>query len=115
MAALRPNRYASPRLVLGGVRGGKRTLRRGSPAPNVGSVHDVVVEQGEGVEHLDRRPDRDRRRVVVCAGGPMTPVHETGPQTLPAGGDQAVDLIGDSPQRVVDRPELVSALVDELR
>ena len=61
--------------------------RRG--AGGVGSVHDVVVHQGEGVEQLEGGPGVDDAGIVrVAPGTHEGPVAERRPQALPAGIDQ---------------------------
>ena len=61
-------------------------------AADRGAVHDVVVQQGEGVQQLeggDRRSARRRRGPRRWPGGPSG---EGGAQPLPPGGDETLHL-----------------------
>jgi hypothetical protein len=49
------------------------------------------VDEGEGVQQLERRPGGDDPGIVPVAAGPdETPVAERGPQPLAAGLDEAL-------------------------
>ncbi len=68
---------------------GEREVRRALAAPHRGPVHHVVVEQGEGVEQLERRAGVDRALVpLVAPGGDEPPVAEGRAQALAAGQEQ---------------------------
>jgi hypothetical protein len=66
----------------------------------VGAVHDVVVDEGEGVEQLEGGTGIDDPRIVgVAARANEGPVAERGPQALAPG----VDQVAQRPQRLDDR------------
>ena len=71
----------------------------GRPRRGRRAVHDVVVDQGEGVEQLEGGAGVDHRGVVrVAAGADVGPVAERRPQPLAAGHDQVghgVDDLGE--------------------
>ncbi len=60
-------------------------MRGAHAAPGRGAVHDVVVDQRERVQHLERRAGIGHDRVVGVAASPdQTPVAERRPQPLAA-------------------------------
>ena len=77
-------------------------------APDVGVVHDVVVDQREGVEEFQRGPDVDDGLVLgVTAGTDERPMTEGGSETLAAGQDQRPQGFEWGAQRLVhERPPL---------
>ena len=76
-ALAEPTRLARP--ALGGVPFGEHGVRRGLAATAVCVVHDVVVEEGEGVHQLERRAGiGDDLSFGVAAGGDVAPRAERG-------------------------------------
>jgi hypothetical protein len=64
------------------------------PAPAVGAVHDVVVDQRADVQQLERGRGRDDLRTVRGTGRAVAPVAERGAQQLAADGE-----VGQHPHR----------------
>ena len=80
-----PKRRASPRHTAASCRSPKARCAVRSPAPRRGAVHDVVVHEREGLEHLEGGAGLDHRGVVVAAaGGAEAPVAERRPEPLAA-------------------------------
>ena len=75
-------------------------------------VHDVVVEQGEGVQHLDRCGDVENAGFVGGAGRSVAPVNERRAEALAAGRDQRGDLGGNVGEAGVDGDEFGGPLRD---
>ena len=74
------------------VRRLERPVRRGPAAAGVGGVHVVVVDQGAGVQQLERRAGPEQRGLLVGSrrrDGPEAPVAERRAEPL-APGDRAV-------------------------
>ena len=64
---------------------GERQVGRAGAPPGGRAVHHVVVDEGERVQHLERRADVDDLRVVgIAARGHEAPVAEGGAQPLAA-------------------------------
>ena len=80
-----------------GVGAGQRAVRGRHPAAGVRVVHDVVVDEGGGLEQLHRAREPDQCVGVGATGRTVSPVEERGAQPLPA-----PQQVGDHPQQVVD-------------
>ena len=85
---------------------GESALRCRPAAATMRAVHHVVVEQGEGVQHLHGGGDVEHAGILGPAGSAMAPVDERRAQALAAGGDQPGDLRGDVTQARVEGDEL---------
>ena len=86
----------------------------GPPTTCERPVHDVVVQQGEGVQHLDGRGQLGDGGLVIGAAGAVAPVHERGPKALAARGHQVGDLTGHDGQRRIDLVQLGRPRREEL-
>ena len=98
----------------GTVLGLERAVGRGPAAPGVGGVHEVVVDERAGVQHLQGGARPGQRRVVVDRrpDGPVAPVAEGRPEPL-APADRRTCL-GDQATGVgTERGELGRLLVEE--
>ena len=103
------------RPALRGVGVGEAQVGGPGAPPGGGAVHHVVVEQGEGVQQLERRAGVDRAVVGrVAAGGDEAPVAERRPQPLAARGDEATERLHRRPQIRVQRRPAGLLHVDQL-
>ena len=67
-----------------GVAGRERAVRGRPPAPGVGVVHDVVVDERGGLEQLHGAREAHEGLGVGAPRGAVAPVEEGRPQPLPA-------------------------------
>ncbi|MEY3494304.1 MAG: hypothetical protein RL413_1722, partial [Actinomycetota bacterium] len=71
---------------------GEHDMRDRLATTTRGSIHHVVVEQGERVEKLESGPGVDGSSFVGSAGSLMTPEAERRTQPLASRGDQTANL-----------------------
>ncbi len=100
------------------VHTGRRLLRE----PDVGRVdaaalgvpiHQVVVHEGGRVQELERRADRDDRVAFTAAGRSERPPAQRRPNPLPAGAEQAEQLVHQGDRRRVHPGQLRAAVAQE--
>ena len=73
-------------------------------------VHQVVVHEGGRVQELERRADRDDRFVLTAARRPERPEAQRRPDPLPAGAEQAEQLVHQGDRRRVHPGQLRAAI-----
>ena len=103
-AGAEPVAVAAPALAAVPV-GQGHVGRRPAPPP-IRAVHDVVVDQGEGVQHLDGGGDVGDALGRLVARGRPPPVHEGRAQPLPPGAEQVLHGTDQLVEHRVDPPEL---------
>ena len=86
---------------------GERRKRARSASTGHRPIHDVVVDERERVQELDRSRRPEHCFIVVGARGAVTPVHECRPQPLTPGIHQQTHLLRD--RRRVDGPMIASS------
>jgi hypothetical protein len=81
------------------VEAGEPDVHGRAAPPDLGAVHDVVVDEGADVQQLDRAGGPDGgvggRAVAGAPGAPVAPVHEGRPQPLAAFHGEAGQGVGD--------------------
>ncbi len=111
-ALAEPTGLAPPAGAL--VLGDEGAVHRGLAATSVRSVHDVVVDQREAVEQLERGAGVDRDLVVRTTAGPdVGPVTEGRAQSLPACGDERTQGVEGTGERGIDAAPPVPLGVEE--
>ncbi|CAB4727934.1 unannotated protein [freshwater metagenome] len=82
------------------VLGGEAAVGGRAAAPGVAGIHQVVVDQGAGVQQLERGtgPDQGRHVRGCRVDREVAPVAERRPETLAAGHESAG--LGEQPRRV---------------
>lgn len=81
------------RIGVGSVAGGEGTVQGRSASPKGRTVHDVVVDQGEEVEQLQRRGGSSEGLRLALTAGRMPAQHtKLRPDPLAACGDEAPDV-----------------------
>jgi hypothetical protein len=86
---------------------GQTPVCRGHPAPGVAVVHDVVVQQGRGLEELHRGRGANDCLVVRPAASAIAPVEECRPKSF--------STLQQSTDRRHQRGELVADLGEDPR
>ena len=99
------------------VQAGEADVHGRAAPPDLGAVHDVVVDEGADVQQLDRagRPDGGLggRAVGGAPGAPVAPVHEGRPQPLAPLHGEPGQGVGDGAGVLAEEAEGRQLLVEQ--